>query len=227
MHDDLLDGQTQESWLILAGDDLFIEAQDRLARHISDPAFWSLFRRAIRKTLNGIANVDGLQRRPSGMPASARQLYADVASILSLGVGAVFARTGRLSEYPTFERLAADLAIASQLLDDIMDIEEDAARDRLNVAATVLIGSNRVASRCRRASVRRHVLARSVLDGRATAVIDLARTHLKRAARTAERMKLPQAVEYANRLLGQCDVMSKAVHHTRVDMLFAPLARRR
>ena len=137
IHDDLIDGQSRESWLILAGDDLLIEAQEQLARHIEDAAYWSLFRRAVRKTLHGIAEVDRLQTQPSGMPASARRLYADVAAILSVGVGAVFARTGRLAEYPMFERLFADLAIASQVLDDLEDVEEDAQRGRLNVAATI------------------------------------------------------------------------------------------
>ena len=221
IHDDLIDGQSREPWLILAGDDLLIEAQDQLARHIADAAYWSLFRRAVRKTLHGIAEVDRLQTQPSGMPASARRLYADVAAILSVGVGAVFARTGRLTEYAMFERLFADLAIASQVLDDLEDVEEDAERGRLNVAATILIGSRREASRCRRASVRRKVLARRmVLDGTTAAVIDLARVHARRAARTARIMRLAPGVEYATRMAEHCESLGEAAHRVRVDLLF-------
>ena len=227
LHDDLIDGQTHGSWLILAGDDLLIEAQDQLARHVEDAAYWSLFRRAARKTLHGIAEVDRLQTQPSGMPASSRRLYASVAAILSVGVGAVFARTGRLAEYPMFERLFADLAIASQLLDDLEDVEEDAARGRLNVAATTLIGSRRLASRCRDASVRRTILARKMLlDGRAAAVIDMARGHAQRAARTASVMKFSPGVDYATRMAEQCASVGDAAHRVRVDLLFAGVAGR-
>ena len=226
IHDDLLDDQARGSWLIPAADELLIEAQDQLARHIDDTAFWSLFRRAARKTLHGIAEVDRLQTQTAGMPASARRLYADVAAILSVGVGAVFARTGRLAEYPMFERLFADLAIASQVLDDLEDVEEDAERGRLNVAATTLIGSRRVASRCRQASVRRKVLAgRMVLDGRTAAVIDLARVHAQRAVRTARIMRLTPAVRYATRMAEHCVSLGEVAHRVRVDLLFAGVAR--
>jgi hypothetical protein len=131
-----------------------------------------------------------------------------------------------MAEYPMFEQLFADLAIASQVLDDLEDVEEDAERGRLNVAATTLIGSRRVASRCRKASIRRKVLARRmVLDGRTAAVIDLARAHARRAARTARIMRLSPGVEYATRMVEHCELLGEAAHRVRVDLLFAGVPR--
>ena len=158
------------------------------------------------------------------MLASARRLYAQVAGILSLAVAAALARTDCLSHYLVFERFFGDLAIASQLLDDSEDIEEDAARGRLNVAATTIIGSRRMASQRRQARVRRKVLSRRmVLDGRAAAVIDLARRHAKRASRTARLMGLSKGVEYSARLLDDFELLGNAAHCARVDLMFAGL----
>jgi len=220
IHDDLLDSQANESWLILAADDLIIEAQGLFARHIEGRPFWSLFRNAMRRTLTGIAEVDRLQCQPRGMPASARQLYGDVASVLSIGVGATLARTNRLGEFSMFERFAADLAIAGQLLDDLADVEEDAKRGRLNAAATLLIGSDRMARRCRQEAVRRKTLARRILlDGRAMAVLDLARAHALRASRTAARMQLAEGVDHANGVADSCAFLADRAHRAQFDQL--------
>jgi hypothetical protein len=226
IHDDLLDEQAQGSWLILVGDNLLVEAQAVLARSVDRSGFWSIFRAAMRKTLHGIAEVDRLQCGRYGMPASARRLYADVGSVFSVGVAAVCARTNRLADYSRFQRFASDLAIAGQLLDDLADLEEDAARGRLTVAATTLMGSRRLIVRCREQAFRRRFLARRVLvDGGADAVIDLARAHLQAAARTAARMDPPQAAEYARRMLVECDALGNAAHRARVDALFGPVTR--
>ena len=224
LHDDLVDRQVQGAWLIFVGDDLFVEAQSQFARHIDEQAFWSQFRRATTRTLHAIAEVDRLQTQPSGMPASARLLYGNVSAILSVGVAAAFARRKRLADYAGFERLFDDLAIASQLLDDLEDIEEDAARGRLNVAATLIIGSRAAAARSRGTRFRRKILTqRMVLDGRAEVVIRLARQHVKRAERRATAMGLRPAVEYASQMREYCEAVGDASHRARVDLLFAPL----
>ena len=226
IHDDLVDRQAQGAWLILVGDDLLFEAQSQLARHVEAPAFWSYFRSAATKTLHGIAEVDRLQTQPAGMPASARWLYADVSAILSIGVAAAFARRTRLAHYPKFARLFDDLAIASQLLDDLEDLEEDAARGRLNVAATLVIRSRRAATQFRRTPVRHKILThRMVLEGRADVVVRLARQHSMRARRMASAVGCLQAVEYASRMIQYCDAVAKATHDARVDVLFSRLYR--
>ena len=224
IHDDLIDSQVRGPWLIAVGDDLLVEAQIQFARHVDDSAFWSLFRRAFRNTLHGIADVDRLQMQRAGMPASALGLYAQVSGILSLGVAAVLARANRLAEYRMFQRFFGDLAIAGQLLDDLEDIEEDAVRGRLNVAATTIIGSRRTASRCRQAAVRRKVFSRRIVfDGAARAVIDLARTHAQRASRTARAMGLAKGVKHAAQVVHHCELLDEAAHRATVDVMFARL----
>ena len=226
IHDDLVDGQVDGAggWLIPGGDDLLIEAQIQFARHVDDSEFWSMFRQALRSTMHGKAEVDRFQTERAGMPASARRLYAQVAQVLSLGVAAAMAKTRRLSEYAAFQNFFGDLAVASQLLDDLEDIEEDAVRGRLNTAATIIIGSRRMASRCRQARVRRRVLNRKfIVEGRAMAVIDLARKHAERASRTARSIGLLQGAEHADRLADHCTALGEAANRLAVDVIFGGL----
>jgi hypothetical protein len=225
IHDDLLDAQATSSWLIPVGDDLLVEAQTMFERYSRGEAR-SLFGSAVRETLYAIAVVDRSQRAPRGMPVSSRSLYADVAAVFSVATGAALACLKKEREYRTFRRFAADLSIASQLLDDLADVEEDAARGRLNVAAAMLIGSSRLAARCRNQRIRRQVIAKRIAsEGAAESVVDLAATHVQRAARTARRLSVSQAAEYARAMERQCNELRDVMHRARVDSILGELTR--
>jgi len=227
IHDDLLDAQATDSWLILVGDDLLVEAQTVFEQHSRGHA-QSIVGSAVRTSLYAIADVDRLQRASRGMPISARGLYADVAAVFSVAAGAALARLNRYDEYRTFRRFASDLSIASQLLDDLADVEEDAAHGRLNVAAAMLIGSPRLAVRCRNQRFRRQLIARRIAsEGAAESLLDLTIAHVHRAARTARRLSVSQATEYARAMERECNQLREAMHHTRVDVILGDLARHR
>ena len=198
VHDDLLDDQAGTRWLIPAGDDLLIEAEHQFARHVDSRDFWSQYRRLVRATLHGIAEVDRLQRSPAGMRIAALPLYAKVASIFNVGVAATCSVSNQARAYRQFARYAHHLAICGQLQDDLEDVDEDARRGRMNAAVTMLLKGRRLEAGS--AAWRRALAAAALLEGRAAMICDLAREHADRAVRIARLMGIDPAIRYAEDL---------------------------
>jgi hypothetical protein len=217
--DDLIDEQAKNPWLIPAGDDLLIESEQQFARHVASRKFWMLFRVLVRDTLHAIAEVDRLQRRPGGMHASDRQLYARGAAVFNAGVAAVCAACGPTTLYPLFARYAHHLAISGQLLDDLEDVEEDGRRGRLNVAATLLLRGRGKGIEPGGARWREALATAILLEGRATLVLDLAGDHANRAAAAARAMRLQPAIDYAEAVVARCASASASAHRARVGQL--------
>jgi geranylgeranyl pyrophosphate synthase len=226
IHDDFIDEDKKaNAWLVAVGDDLLIEAEMLFARHVDDRAFWMRFRGAVRSTLDGMAEVERRQTRRAGMAATDRGLYAQVASVLSLAVCALLSRVGRSAEYPAFQRYAADVAIASQLLDDLQDLEADAARGRRNVAASLLIGPRKLAQLRHGTLPWRRAVAKSILVGDgAAAVFSLARRHAERAAASAKKMALVPAIDYAHHLSDHYGALEEAARATQRRALLRELS---
>lgn len=217
VHDDLLDDQAGTRWLIPAGDDLLIEAEHQFARHVDSRDFWSLYRRLVRETLHGIAEVDRLQRSPAGMRIAALPLYAKVASIFNVGVAATCSVSNQARAYRQFARYAHHLAICGQLQDDLEDVDEDARRGRMNAAVTMLLKGRRLEAGS--AAWRRALAAAALLEGRAAMICELAREHADRAVRIARLMGIDPAIRYAEDVSNRCAAAGTDLHRARVRRL--------
>ena len=216
IHDDLFDGQTQKRSLLFVADELLVESESTLARHISAGPFWQLFRESVATTLQGILKVDACQQRPGAMSRRSLALYADVSAIFKVGTAAVTVGSGRMREFRHLGRFSDEMAIAEQILDDLFDVEEDLARERYNFAANRLLGGDpaRVAGRADR-------LAREVLFGDGvSALLQTVHQHLDRAGAAIAPLRLAPAARYVDAFRRGVDELRKQVHAARVAHIF-------
>ena len=197
IHDDLLDRHVRSPWLLYVADRYLIEAETAFAAHLTDRRFWRIFRSGVAETLDGIATSHALQRRRRPDVDALLQSYASVASIFKIGSAAVLVRYGGM---PLYRRVAAfkdELAIASQVFDDLEDIDEDAADGRRNFAAVALRGPGGVSS----------------------AFTEIER-RFRSAARVIRPVRLAAADRHVARQLERLDAVRAAVHRDRVRRVF-------
>lgn len=219
IHDDLLDGQAAHRNLIFVADDLLLESQRAFAARLNTGAFRALFERYVRETLRAIVRVDALQARPGVMTRARLGLHARVSSIFNLGAAAACLACDRPAMIPRFEKACANLAVASQLLDDLTDVEEDLARGRYNFVTNVLGGGGVLDGATRAGRVR---IARAVIqEDRLDEVLALVRLHGERAAAALAPARIPAIEAYVRMYLVAVERMRRTVHQARVAFVFS------
>jgi hypothetical protein len=225
VHDDLVDRQAQSAWLVYVGDRFLLEAEQALARHTFDDRFWMLYRQYLGETLDGIAEVDALQRRRRPSRAALARGYARVSAIFKIGSAAVLSRYGRLDWRAPLSAYKDHLAIASQILDDAEDLDEDLRRDRCNyVAAALQPRRGRLASpAARRAAIERAI----IVDDGLTPVLDEVARHVRAAGRIVAPLRLPAADAHIAAHLDHVESLRAGVHRARVRRVFGPPVARR
>jgi hypothetical protein len=219
IHDDLFDGQARSMSLLFVADRLLVESETAFARHVPEAAFWRLFRDSLTKTTQAILEVDHLQRQPGAMHARLLGLHAKVSAIFKVGAAAICVRSNRMREFRSVSRCADDIAIAEQILDDLLDVEEDLARGRYSFAFNDLLGEDaaRVDGRAER-------LARRVLlsDG-VGALMERARIHLVRAEAAIAPVRLPPVVAYVDTFRRHIDELRQQFHEVRAARVLKDL----
>jgi hypothetical protein len=212
IHDDIVDGQADDRRLIFVADDLLLESQRVFAQHFHGGAFSSTVRDLVAATLSAILEVDALQAVPGAFTVERLGLYARVSSIFHAGSAAVLARAGRRRHFAAAALFCDHLAIAMQVLDDLVDIDQDLARGRHNFA------SNMVLNGAPRSELAR--LAESVLvEDSVGRVIDVMRDHVDRAAEAIAAIGVDGAARYIRRLQVEVRRYADRVHRARVEHL--------
>lgn len=219
IHDDFVDRQgVRAPELVFAADRLLFEAETCLAGRLREGAFWRLYRRLVTSSLEAIASADALQQRRRFSTKALLEEYARVSSVLKVGAAAVCVACGQQARLPLVERLADELAVANQIIDDLMDVDEDLARGRVNYAAAVLAG------RGRRPGNPRHL--RTLIERRALRtdglflIVREARRHIARADRAAAALNLAEARRHIANLDADLVRLERLVHRAQVAALF-------
>jgi hypothetical protein len=217
IHDDVFDGQASGPFLVYVGDRFLLESEQAFDRHV-DVRFWPTFRAALVETLSGIVEVDALQRRRVPPGPKLLRAYARVSAIFKVGAAAVCLRCARTAAFPRIARFKDELAMASQILDDLLDMEEDLARGRRNYVASVVLGAARAAPG--RQDVLDQIGARIVLGDGLQPVLDEVGRHLTAAGRAIAPLGLPPAESYVAQLQRHLARLRQEVHRTRVEKIF-------
>ena len=205
IHDDLFDAHVTDPALIYVGDLLLVEAERAFAKHLGHGPFWPFYRDALATTLTGILDADTLQRRPRGLGRGDASVYARVSSIFKVGAAAVCFQAGRRRDLTRVCRFLDHLAIASQVLDDLMDLRADRADGRRNYVASALARSAR---------------------GLDASVADM-RRHLEAARVAITPLHLAQAEQHVRRQLRAVEVLEAGLHRMAVGEVFAPRVQNR
>jgi len=220
-HDDVFDDQSRSRSLLFVGDLLLMESERTFAKHLSDAAFWKLFRESVETSIQGILRVDALQRSPGAMNLESARVYADVDAIFKVGAAAVCIKRRWTKDLLALFAFADELAIASQIIDDLQDIEEDLRGRRFNFAASRL-GIDRDLQDVG-ASTR---LAQTVLiDDGIGLLADDVEHHLDRAATVIAPVELTRATAYVDKLRRELDAFRQSLHRTRVEHVLGSLTR--
>jgi hypothetical protein len=215
MSDDVFDGESAPPALMYLGDDLLIEAQRAFASHLPGGPFWPLFRKLVATSLHGVLEADALQRRPDGAARDYLTAYARMAAILKAGTAAMCIRYGRMADYPRLSAFVNNVAIAGQIVDDIVDVQADLARARFNFAASCLMAQGHAGP-----DPTAQIGHRIVFEDGLGAVVEKSGRHADRAAAAIRPLKIPEADAYMNEFRNSLQVLSGTLHRARVEYLF-------
>lgn len=141
IQDDLLDRQRTDLDSMFVADRFLVESLESFDRiFILDSRFRKQYQGWLRDTVDGIRQVSGLEATPGGFRADHLPLHAKVCAIFKVGSLAVCRIHGREREWPWIEGLLDQLAMFSQIGDDLQDLSEDVEKGRCTWPANVLSG---------------------------------------------------------------------------------------
>lgn len=213
IHDDLFDGQASAPGLVYAADLLLLESARAFAGHVDD-RFWPVFHGSVSTTLTAILEVDTLQRRAEGMPSGSARLYARVSAIFKVGSAAVLQLQGRSRHLAAVSRFADEVAVADQIVDDLVDLEEDLRRGRLNYVASRLLRHRTDGQRA--TGDPRARIAVAIEGGGLVSAVEDVRRRLARARRAVAPLRLHDAERYLAALDVHVAALGDHLHRVRV-----------
>lgn len=213
IHDDLFDGQVSAPGLVYAADLLLLESARAFADHV-DRGFWPVYHRCLSTTLTAILEVDALQRSAAGMPPGSVRLYARVSAIFKVGSVAILQLQRRERHQAAVARFADEVAIADQIVDDLVDLEEDLRRGRLNHVASRLLRQGTDGPRAR--GDRRARIARAIEHGGLAETVQDVRHRLARARQAVAPLRLTEAERFLAALDVRVAALGDHLHRLRV-----------
>jgi hypothetical protein len=222
VQDDLFDGQADSFKLLFTADHFLIDSERSLSGHFGRRSpFWRSYWDFLRETVQAIVKVDELQKEPGRMTRASLRQHARVSAIFKMGSAAVCAKFRRMKYLSHATRFADEMAIACQIVDDLMDVEEDLERGRYNYAANTLM---RLGPRTRRSPRQpSKAVARSiVLEDGMSRVLTEVRRHLRNARDAIKPIGSSDADAYVSQMLTHLDKHEKILHEARVRLFLPP-----
>ena len=143
IQDDLLDQQRTDLDSMLVADRFLVESLESFNQiFILDSRFRKQYHGWLRDTVDGIRQVSRLEATAGGFTADHLPLHAKVCAIFKVGSLAVCRIHGREREWRWIEGLLDQLAMFSQIGDDLQDLSEDVEKGRCTWPANVLSGGS-------------------------------------------------------------------------------------
>ncbi len=140
MQDDVFDYQVDDTALLFVSGHFLIEADHNFRKYFETGSpFWKIKDEYLRKSLNGIIEARKLQTKPDSDLRRLLSEYVNVSSIFKIGLVAVCEKLSAMNEAKKFIKFADEIAVASQIIDDLEDIKEDLERNRFNYVVQALI----------------------------------------------------------------------------------------
>ncbi|MBW3555066.1 MAG: hypothetical protein KY466_16280 [Gemmatimonadetes bacterium] len=140
IQDDLLDRHYHDLALQFVADRFLVESLEAFRRVPGLPSsFWTLHHRSLRETADGILEVRALEREPGRFQAEHLALHSKVGAIFHLGAAALSHAYRRPRDVEWITTVQAEIAIVSQLGDDLKDLPEDLAAGRFTFVANAVL----------------------------------------------------------------------------------------
>ena len=141
LQDDLLDRHFRDLRLQFVANRFLLEGLAALERVPGlGPAFRAACRARLLETTGAILDVERLQSLLGEFTAAHLPLHAQVAALFTVGPEAVCHRLKHRADLPWVRELQAQIAISSQIVDDLEDLLPDLDQGRYTFVANVLAG---------------------------------------------------------------------------------------
>lgn len=226
IQDDLFDRQRDDLRLVYVADRFLLESQEAFQRVPGlDAAFWGFYRSCLRETVDGILEVGRLERAPGPFTAQHLSLHARVSAIFKVGVAAACRLHGREGDAAWLARLQDQLAIVSQIGDDLEDVAADLESGRFTWVGNTLLDAKVGESIPPDARTRRLAAGWMRPDRGATIVRELKRTVAAASAGVPE--SAPRRVrDLLHKLNAIPTEVEQGMHEARVRLVFGEVVAR-
>lgn len=219
IQDDVCDGQLNKPSYLFYGNRFLIETQKILTRHftISDQ-LWVLYHELLVRTSMGILAGEAKQLNPDSPPEELLTNYCEAGAIFNLGAAATCYKYHRMDVYQSITEYTADMTIAGQIVDDILDVEEDLRNGKYNFATKMILrqGDIKEISPGNAAEV----IGRNILYNGMDSVLQILQDKLEHAREIMHTLAIPEAVTMIRAYQQRMEQTKQAVHQMRVSVIF-------
>lgn len=140
IHDDILDCEHDASGLVFAADLFLLHSQSIFSRHFHPSStFWKYYQESIRTSLRALSRAEHLQKVTRSRPDELLRGYSATNRILAVGVIAVVLKYRRRQMLPSLLQFCDHMAVGSQILDDLEDVNNDFVSGKYNYAALIAL----------------------------------------------------------------------------------------
>jgi hypothetical protein len=123
--DDVLDAGT-DIYLSLIADQFLIESEKSFYKYFQkSKTFWSLYHMMLRESTIAMYQKEKFQKDIYSATNDIKNCIIEEGAILNLGIAAVCCRFGKRRDFSKLRNITSHLTVASQLIDDLIDVEED------------------------------------------------------------------------------------------------------
>ena len=218
IQDDLFDRQAEAPPLIFAPDLFLAEAGRCYIRRCGGlPLFWDFYRTSIAATVGAILDVESAQRAGVCPPGVLLQKYAEVNSIFKVGSAALCLLADEFGPFPHVSGFCDEIAMVSQIYDDIEDVTDDLAAGRLNYFARTMGLS--VTDRIDTTGLARKMESWLQRESEITALVSGMRRRIESAEEAIAPLELPGVAAYCESERRTVDVLERVLRTSSADTL--------
>jgi hypothetical protein len=220
LQDDVLDRERDDLRLIVVADRFLLECLESFQRFPElNEGFWAFYRSCLRDTVDGALEVGRLEKEPGSFRSEHLGLHARVSGIFKVGTAAVCRLHGREEDVGWLARLQDQLAIVSQIADDLDDLGVDLRHGRYTwVGNTMLaVEPGELLTPDERAS---RLGAGLLRPERGAVIVEALRRAVRAAAAEVPASAPRQIRDLVERLGAMPDELERSMHEARVRCVF-------
>lgn len=220
IQDDLFDEHRDDRRLLFVADRFLLESLESFQRFAElDDAFWAFYRSCVRDTVDGILEVGRLETEAGRFTRGHLGLHSRVGAIFKVGAAAVSRLRGHDRDMAWLSRLQDQLAIVSQIRDDLQDVAPDLKGGRFTWVGNTLLQARAGESIAPDQRARRLAAGFMIPERAAVIVEEMRRT--VRAAAAAVPESAPRPIhDLVHKLTATPDEVERHMHEARVRWVF-------
>mgnify|MGYP006954409217 CR=1 FL=1 len=226
IQDDLYDGHIRSNSLIYVADQFIWGAEKIFRKHFDgESSFWHYYYGLLKETTDAIVKVAEIQKAKQADPDLLLDGYAGVAALFKIGLIAVCLKAGCRGRLAPLMKASDNLAIAGQIADDMLDIDDDLKRGQINYAVQVILHHRRSIS-AHRADLSGMVREGIYYADFINRLLSEIETYLEMAQKSLASIKQPAVEKYFHASFEAIAHALRKFHAERMKVIFGKLTGR-